>query len=116
LCGVPVLRIKVLAYTFCGFFAAVAGLFMAAAQGVIGPGIGTGLEFYAVAAVVLGGARLSGGVGRIEKTLLGAMILYMVFNYMTLAHVPAVWQQTVIGLLVLAAVILDRLSQRGRTA
>ncbi len=112
LAGVPVVPVKILAYVLSGLFAAIGGLLMAAQQGVIGPGIGAGLEFYAVAAVVLGGARLSGGVGRIEKTLLGAMILYMVFNYMTLAHVPAVWQQAVIGLLVLAAVVLDRLTKQ----
>lgn len=113
LCGVPVIRIKVLAYTLCGFFAALAGLFMAAAQGVIGPGIGVGLEFYAVAAAVLGGTRLSGGIGRIEKTLLGAMLLYMVLNYMTIGHIDTIWQQTATGLLVLAAVVLDRLARRG---
>jgi ribose transport system permease protein len=114
LCGLPVMRVKVLAYTLSGFFAAIGGMLMAASQGVIGPGIGVGLEFYAVAAVVLGGTRLSGGVGRVEKTLLGAMIVYMVLNYMTLRHIPAIWQQAVTGLLVLAAVVIDQLAQRGR--
>lgn len=114
LCGVPVRQVKILAYVLCGFFAALAGLFMAAAQGVIGPGIGAGLEFYAVAAAVLGGTRLSGGIGRIEKTLLGAMLLYMVLNYMTIGHIDTIWQQTATGLLVLAAVVLDRLARRGR--
>ena len=66
-----------------------------------------------IAAVVLGGTRLSGGVGRVEKTLLGAIILYMVLNYMTLRHVPTEWQQAATGLLVLAAVVFDRLAQRG---
>ncbi len=114
LAGLRVKRIKVLVYVLSGFFAALGGIFMAAAQGVIGPGIGVGLEFYAVAAVVLGGTRLTGGVGRVEKTLLGCMLLYMVLNYMTLGHVPAIWQQSVTGLLVLAAVVLDRLAQRAR--
>lgn len=115
LAGVPVTSVKVLAYTLSGLFAGVAGLIMAASLGVIGPGVGAGREFYAVAAVVLGGTRLSGGVGRVEKTFLGAMILYMVLNYMTLRHIPDIWQQTVTGLLLLAAVIVDRLAQRGRT-
>ncbi len=114
LCGLPVRRIAVMAYVLSGFFAALGGLFMVAAQGVIGPGLGAGLEFYAVAAVVLGGARLSGGVGRLEKTLLGAMVLYMVLNFMTLGHVDTVWQQTATGLLVLAAVVIDRLAQRSQ--
>lgn len=112
--GVPVLPVKVLAYTLCGLMAGVGGMLMAAATGVISPGLGAGSEFYTIAAVVLGGTRLSGGVGRVEKTLLGAFILYMVLNFMTLRRIPAEWQQTATGLLVLAAIILDRLAQRGR--
>lgn len=110
LCGVPVKRVKVLAYALSGLFAAAGGMLMAAQQGVIGPGIGVGLEFYAVAAVVLGGVRLTGGVGHIERVLPGAMLLYMILNYMTLGRIPAVWQQTATGLLVLGAVVADRLA------
>jgi ribose transport system permease protein len=114
LCGVPVTRVKVLAYTLSGLFAGIGGMLMAASLGVIGPNVGAGREFYAVAAVVLGGASLSGGVGRVEKTLLGALILYMVLNYMTLRRIPDIWQQTATGLLVLAAVLLDRLARQAQ--
>ena len=115
LSGVPVTRVKVLTYTLCGFIAGVAGMFMAASIGVISPNLGVGSEFFTIAAVVLGGTRLSGGVGRVEKTLLGAFILYMVLNYMTLRHIPTEWQQAATGFLVLVAIILDRLAQRGRS-
>lgn len=114
LCGVPVTAVKVMAYVLCGFFAGIGGLLMAASTGVISPNLGIGSEFFTIAAVVLGGTRLSGGVGRVEKTLFGAMILYMVLNYMTLRRIPAEWQQTATGLLVLAAVVVDWLAQRGR--
>ncbi len=114
LSGLPVLPIKLLAYVLCGLLAGIGGMLMAAATGVISPGLGAGSEFYTIAAVVLGGTRLSGGVGRVEKTLLGAFILYMVLNFMTLRHIPAEWQQTVTGLLVLAAIVVDRLAQRRR--
>ncbi|MEO8392315.1 MAG: ABC transporter permease [Chloroflexota bacterium] len=113
LCGVPVTRINILAYVFCGFTAGIAGMLIIATTGVVSPNLGVGSEFFTIAAVVLGGTRLSGGVGRVEKTLLGAMILYMVLNYMTLSHVKTEWQQAATGLLVLAAVVFDRLAQRG---
>ncbi len=115
LSGLPVLPVKLLAYTLCGLMAGIGGMLMAAATGVISPGLGAGSEFYTIAAVVLGGTRLSGGIGRVEKTLLGAFILYMVLNFMTLRRIPAEWQQTATGLLVLAAIVLDRLAQRRRT-
>ncbi|MCA0453620.1 MAG: ABC transporter permease [Chloroflexi bacterium] len=114
LSGLPVLPIKLLAYTLCGLMAGIGGMLMAAATGVISPGLGAGSEFYTIAAVVLGGTRLSGGIGRVEKTLLGAFILYMVLNFMTLRRIPAEWQQTATGLLVLTAIVLDRLAQRRR--
>ena len=88
---------------------------MAASTGVISPNLGAGSEFYTIAAVVLGGTWLSGGVGRVEKTLLGAFILYMVLNYMTIRRIPTEWQQAATGLLVVAAVILEQvISRRGR--
>src|SRR5262249_11323001 len=59
LSGVPVRRFKVLVYTLCGLFSGLGGLLIAASLGVIGPNVGAGREFYAVAAVVLGGTRLS---------------------------------------------------------
>jgi ribose transport system permease protein len=116
LCGVPVVPVKVLAYTLCGFIAGIGGLFMIASTGVVSPNLGVGSEFFTIAAVVLGGTRLSGGVGRVEKTLLGALILYMVLNYMTLRRIPAEWQQAATGLLVLAAIVVDWVAQRGRSS
>lgn len=114
LCGIPVLRYKVLTYVLCGFFAGIGGLLMSASTGVISPNLGAGSEFYTIAAVVLGGTRLSGGVGRVEKTLLGAFTLYMVLNYMTIRRIPTEWQQAATGLLVLAAVVLERLVNNRR--
>ena len=114
LCGVPVRRIKILTYMVCSFTAGIGGMLMIASTGVVSPNLGVGSEFYTIAAVVLGGTRLSGGVGRVEKTLLGAFIVYMVLNYMTIRRIPTEWQQAATGLLVLAAVIVDQIAQRGR--
>ncbi len=112
LCGVPVKTVKVLTYVLSGFTAGIGGLLIAATTGVVSTNLGSGFEFFTIAAVVLGGTRLSGGVGRVEKTLIGAIILYMVLNFMTLRHVPTEWQQAATGLLVLAAVVVDRLARR----
>lgn len=114
LSGIPVRLTKIATYTLCGFCAGIAGLLIAASTGVISPNLGSGSEFYTIAAVVLGGTSLSGGVGRVEKTLIGAFILFMTLNWMTIRRVPTEWQQAATGLLILAAIIIDRLAQRGR--
>ena len=66
--------------------------------------------------VVLGGTRLTGGIGRVEKTIIGAFILFMTLNWMTIRRIPTEWQQAATGLLVLAAILIDRLAQRGRAS
>jgi ribose transport system permease protein len=114
LCGLPVTRVRVLAYVLSGVGAGIAGMLTAAHTGVVNPTLGNGLEFNAITAVVLGGASLSGGVGRVEKTLLGVAILVMLLNYLTLRGVPDIWQTTVTGALILAAVLLDRLLRFSR--
>jgi len=112
LCGVDVAGVRVATYVLSGAIAAVAGLLSVVRTGVVSPSIGVGLEFSAISVVVLGGARLSGGVGRIERTLLGTAILVMVLNYLTIHGVPGTWQTTVTGGLILAAVLTDRLLRR----
>jgi ribose/xylose/arabinose/galactoside ABC-type transport system permease subunit len=112
LCGVPVRAIRLTVYALCSGLAGIAGMLTAARTGVISPTVGLGLEFFAVAVVVLGGARLSGGAGRVERTLLGTAILTMVLNYLTIRGVPGTWQTTVTGFLILIAVVLDRLMRR----
>lgn len=116
LAGLPVVRLKIIVYVLCGLFAAIAGMMTASELGIVGPPVGSGLEFDAIAAVVLGGTRLSGGIGRVERTLLGALLLTMVLNYMTLRGIPDVWQATVTGFIVLGAVLLDRFARRSAEA
>ena len=114
LCGLPVTRVRMLVYVLCGVCAGIAGLLTAAHTGVVNPTLGSGLEFDAITAVVLGGASLTGGVGRVEKTLLGVAILVMLLNYLTLRGIPDIWQTTVTGFLILGAVLLDRLIHKFR--
>jgi ribose/xylose/arabinose/galactoside ABC-type transport system permease subunit len=114
LCGLPVTRIKILVYVLGGLFAGIGGLLTAARTGVVNPTAGLGLEFAVITAVVLGGTSLRGGIGRVEKTLVGTAILTMVLNYLTIRGVLDTWQTAVTGLLILAAVVLDRVLRRGR--
>ena len=114
LCGLSVKRVKVLVYVLGGLFAGIGGLLTAARTGVVNPTAGLGLEFQVITAVVLGGTSLRDGIGRVEKTLVGTAILAMVLNYLTIRGVPDTWQTAVTGLMILAAVVLDRLLRRAR--
>ncbi len=115
LCGIPVKRVKIGVYAISGLCAGIGGVLMSARISAISPGIGLGLEFEAITAVVLGGASLSGGSGRVEKTIVGAVIVGMVLNFMTIMGVSANYQRATTGFIILAAAVLDRLS-RGRSS
>jgi ribose/xylose/arabinose/galactoside ABC-type transport system permease subunit len=117
LCGVSVLRLRALAYIGSGALAGICGVLTAARTGVISPSIGVGMEFFAIAVVALGAGGLPSGRIRVGQTIVGALILMMVFNYMTIRGVPGTWQTTATGLLLLAAMVAGRLIQgRSETA
>ena len=112
LAGIPVARVRIGAYVLSASTAGVGGVLMAASTGVVSPNLGAGIEFFAIAAVVLGGTQLSGGVGRVERSLIGAFILFMILNYMTIRRVPTEWQQAATGLILIGAVVLERVLGR----
>ena len=112
LAGLPILRTKILVYVLSGLFAGIAGLLTAARLGVVGPSVGQGMEFDAITAVVLGGTRLTGGIGRVERTLVGTALLVMMLNYLSIRGIPDIWQTAVVGFLILAAVLLERAVRR----
>jgi ribose transport system permease protein len=111
LSGVRPERLRALAYVGSGALAGVAGIMTASRTGVISPSIGTGMEFYAIAVVALGAGGLPGGRLKVGQTVVGAIILMAVFNYLTIRGVPGTWQTTVTGLLLLAAVVGGRVIQ-----
>jgi ribose transport system permease protein len=111
-CGVPVIQTKVLVYMISGLCAGIGGMLMGARLGAVSPGVGQGLEFEAITAVILGGTKLSGGVGRVEKTILGAIIVGMILNFMTIRGISAHYQRAVTGFIILGAALLDQLSRR----
>jgi ribose/xylose/arabinose/galactoside ABC-type transport system permease subunit len=92
-------------------FAGLAGILFAARTGIVSPSIGVGMEFFAIAVVALGAGGLPAGRVKIGQTLVGALILMMVFNYMTIRGIPGTWQTTATGFLLLAAMLAGRFVQ-----
>lgn len=109
LCGVPVTRVKVLVYILGGLFAGLAGVMQYSRLTVGDPTVAVGLELDVIAAVVIGGASLSGGQGTIFGSLLGAIIMATISTGCTQINLDTWVQNVVTGLIIVAAVALDRL-------
>jgi ribose/xylose/arabinose/galactoside ABC-type transport system permease subunit len=88
--------------------AALAGLVLSSRVGSGDPNIGIGFELQVIAAVIIGGVSLSGGEGRILGTVIGAFIIGVLSNGLNLAGVEAFWQYVAQGLVLFAAVVVDR--------
>ena len=113
LSGVPVKRVLVFVYALCGLLAGLAGMINASLFSSGNPKFGEGEELQVIAAVVVGGTSLAGGVGRILGTLIGALIIAVIYSGMNQTGVGEHMQKVVFGLLILAAVLLDQLKKRG---
>lgn len=116
LCGVRVPRVKVWIYTLSGLFAGLAGVAQYARLTVGDPTTAVGKELDMIAAVVIGGASLSGGVGGIVGSIIGAFLMSVLANGCTLTGVPNYVQEILIGMIIIAAVALDRYRQRRAAA
>jgi ribose transport system permease protein len=113
LAGVRVSAVLLLVYTVCAILAGLGGVIMASQLKSGAPTYGLMYELYVIAAVVVGGTSLSGGEGRIFGTLIGAFIIAVIQNGMNLTNVESYTQKVVLGLVILGAVLLDRLKHRG---
>ena len=112
LSGINVRKVKVTVYTLAGVLSAVAGLLVTARLDSAQPNAGMGYELDSIAAVVIGGTSLSGGKGSIMGTVIGALIIGVLNNGLVLLNVSPFWQQVIKGLVILLAVILDRMSSK----
>lgn len=112
LCGIRVPRVKIAIYTLAGLFAGLAGVMQYARLTVGDPTTAVGKELDVIAAVVIGGASLSGGVGGIGGALIGAFLMSVLANGCTLTGVPNYVQEILIGVIIIVAVALDRLRHR----
>jgi len=110
--GVPVERVQIGAYVLGGTLAGLAGLVEAARQGSGNPTSAEGYELDVVTAVVVGGASLSGGEGRVSGTILGALLVAVLRNGLNLLGVEPFLQKAYIGVLIIAAVAFDQWARR----
>jgi ribose/xylose/arabinose/galactoside ABC-type transport system permease subunit len=113
LSGVNVESTLILLYVFCGAMAGLAGIVLSSRVGSGDPNIGVGFELQTIAAVIIGGTSLSGGEGRIFGTLIGAFIVGVLSNGLNLAGVQPFWQYVAQGVVLIAAVVVDRRVNEG---
>src|ERR1700726_2008526 len=116
LTGIPVPFVLIFAYGVSGLLAGLGGVMSASrlysAQGQLG----IGYELDAIAAVILGGTSFVGGIGTVFGTLIGALIIAVLNNGLTLMNVSFYWQLVIKGAVIILAVMLDKLRTRGQAA
>lgn len=115
LCGVPTTRLKILIYALAGCFFGLAGVFQLARLRQGDPTVAVGLELDIIAAVIIGGASLSGGTGTILGSMIGALIMAVLRNGSQQMGWPTYFQEIIIGLVIIVAVFVDRLRQGRQT-
>ncbi|HEV7253506.1 MAG TPA: ABC transporter permease [Mesorhizobium sp.] len=111
--GLNVTRIRFLVYVISGALSGLAGMILSARTGSALPQAGIAYELDAIAAVVIGGTSLSGGVGRVTGTLIGALIIGVMNNGLDLMGIQSYYQQVLKGALIVGAVMLDQKRNQG---
>ncbi len=110
--GVAVPQVKLFAYALCGLLTGLAGVVLAARITTGQPNAGQAYELDAIAAVVIGGTSLSGGVGSVVGTLLGVLLIGVINNGLDLLSVSSYYQAVIKGVIIVGAVWLDRRQAR----
>ncbi len=111
--GVPVKWVKVSVYMFCSLCAGIAGILEVGWLGTITTSLGQGMELSVIAAAVIGGANLMGGVGTAFGAVVGAALIEVIRNSLILLGISTFWQGTFVGSFIVIAVLFDRLRARG---
>ncbi len=114
LSGVPVKRVQVAVYALSGMCAAVAGLILTSQLTSAGPTAGVSYELTAIAAVVIGGAALTGGRGNIRGTMLGAFVIGFLSDGLVIIGISSYWQTVFTGAVIVLAVLLNAIQYRRR--
>lgn len=107
LSGVNVDKWKIMVYVISGFFAGLGGIMYAATYTTIIPGTGNGIELQAIAAVVIGGTSLAGGIGSITGTIIGVYVMSVLKNGLMSMNLQGQWQVFFTGVVVICAVLID---------
>jgi ribose/xylose/arabinose/galactoside ABC-type transport system permease subunit len=112
LSGINTALVRTAAYTISGICCAVAGIIFAARVGAPPPSSGVGYELSAIAAVIIGGTSLNGGQGKVVGTVIGALLMAVISNGLTILNVDPYWQSIIIGLIIIFAVMLSSFQKR----
>jgi inositol transport system permease protein len=114
LSGINVVKYKILVYVVSGLFAGIAGVVLTSRVISGQPTLGEVQELYSIAAVVIGGGKITGGVGGIGRTLMGVLILGMLSNGLNLIQISSYVQNIVVGAIIVIAVYIDLARERRR--
>jgi ribose transport system permease protein len=114
LSGINVKNIQTKVYMICSFFASLAGVLLVGLLGASEPSAGIGLELTVVAVVAIGGASMLGGSGDLVGTMLGAILIGTLQNAMNLTNVISYYQNVLIGVIIISAVLFDQLQMTTR--
>ncbi|MBN9432775.1 MAG: ABC transporter permease [Bosea sp.] len=108
LTGVPVDRVKIQVYVLCSLAAGFNGIIISGWLGSAPANLAQAYELTIIAAAVIGGANLAGGVGGAAGAIIGCILIEVIRNGLVLARVDPYWQQTLVGCIIVAAVLVDR--------
>jgi ribose transport system permease protein len=115
LTGVPVRRIKVAVYIVSSLSAGIAGIIETGWLGAVTTNLGAGMELQVIAAAVIGGANLAGGIGTAFGALIGSALIEVIRNSLSLLGINAFWQGTFVGGFIIIAVTFDRIRNFSQT-
>lgn len=110
--GIPLNKIKMTVYTLCGGLAGLAGILLTSRITTGQPNAGAGFELDAIAAAIIGGTSTSGGTGTMAGALIGALLIGVISNGLDLLNVTSYYQQVVMGVIIIGAVVLDSLNHK----
>ena len=110
--GINIDRVKLSVYSISGLLAGLAGILLASRITTGQPNAGAGFELDAIAAVVIGGTSTAGGRGTMTGTLIGVLLIGVINNGLDLLNVTSYYQQVVMGIIIIGAVIVDSLNQK----
>ena len=112
LSGIQVERMKIWAFVLSALLAGIAGILLSSRLGAALSTSGRGLELRVITAVILGGASLAGGQGRVMGAFLGALFMALINNALIIGRVSGYWQEVILGIILILAVALDQVLLR----
>jgi ribose transport system permease protein len=115
LSGIPVRKVLTYVYVQAAVLFGISSVILASRLGQGMPGVGVGYELNAVAAAVIGGTSLAGGVGTVLGTIVGATLMALIDNFIVLSRVESWWNELIIGVVIVVAVTVDMITTRRRS-